>query len=414
VISVEAQLLDTLPQGGGHRLILAAESFACKSQLSGAVACSRDNDLVERLLVLGAGAGQLGLLAAARSRGLFVIAVDRDPGAPGFRYADRRAIVSVENEPALERLAEAERIDGVIAPGADWPVGAAARIAARLGLPHPISPETAVLSTSKLRQRERLAATGVPQTGWKVLSRPDESIELPALVRPPDRQGRRARSLVRSPRELRSAVRDALRASRIGLALVEELVAEPVVTVTGFCRDGIFHALTVSDRLPLATVWESEHVDGSEAVAQQAVTELGISEGPAVVQLRIGADGPRVLELAARTGGGHDAELCEAALGIDLNALALSAALGETIEPWRLEPRWRAGGACIRFLDGEGEAEGLDEAESVQGVEWVRVYGGSDRAGAVLATGGTAAEALERATRAAECVRFRAPHAHAL
>src|SRR5438105_6273796 len=127
---------------------------------------------VARLLVLGAGAGQLGLLAAARTRGLFVIAVDRDPAAPGFRYADRRPIVSVEDEPALERLAEAERIDGVIAPGADWPVGAAARIAARLGLPHPISPETAVLSSSKLRQRERLAEAGVSQTRWKVLSRP--------------------------------------------------------------------------------------------------------------------------------------------------------------------------------------------------------------------------------------------------
>jgi biotin carboxylase len=371
---------------------------------------------MERLLVLGAGAGQLGLLSAAHSRGLFVIAVDRDPGAPGFRHADRRAIVSLEDEPALERLAEAERIDGVIAPGADWPVGPAARIAARLGLPHPISPETAVLSTSKLRQRERLAEAGVPQTGWRVLSRADEAVGLPALVRPPDRGGRRARALVRSPRELRSAVRAALRASRLGLALVEELVAEPVVTVSGFCRGGVFHLLTVSDRLPLATVWESERGEGVPALAAQAVEALGIREGPAIVQLGIGPDGPRVLELAARIGGGHDAELCEAALGVDLNALALSAVLGEEIEPWRLEPRWRGGGACIRFLDGDGEPQRLDEAEAVPGVEWVRVYGGSgsDRAGAVLAIGGSPAEALERATRAAECVRFRAAHAHAL
>src|SRR5439155_11987985 len=210
---------------------------------------------VERLLVLGAGAGQLGLLAAAHARGLFVIAVDRDPAAPGFRFADRRAIVSVEDEPALERLAEAQRIDGVIAPGADWPVGAAARIAARLGLPHPISPETAVLSTSKLRQRERLAEAGVPQTRWKVLSRPEDDIGLPCLVRPPDRQGRRARSLVRSPLELHRAVRAALRASRTGLCLVEELVEEPVVTVSAFSREGVFQPLTVSERLPLATAW---------------------------------------------------------------------------------------------------------------------------------------------------------------
>ena len=33
------------------------------------------------------------------TRGLYVVAVDRDPAAPGFRFADRRAIISVEDEP---------------------------------------------------------------------------------------------------------------------------------------------------------------------------------------------------------------------------------------------------------------------------------------------------------------------------
>src|SRR5207253_4505997 len=96
------------------------------------------------------------------------MAVDRDPSAPGFRYADRRAIVSTEDESGIERLASAERVDGLIAPGIDWPVAIAARIAERLGLPHPISPETAALSTSKLRQRERFAEAGVPQPASEV------------------------------------------------------------------------------------------------------------------------------------------------------------------------------------------------------------------------------------------------------
>jgi biotin carboxylase len=369
---------------------------------------------MERLLVLGAGAGQLGLLAAARSRGLFVVAVDRDPRAPGFRYADRRAIVSVDDEPVVERLAEAERVDGVIAPGADWPVGAAARIAARLGLPHPLSPETAVLSTSKLRQRERFAETGVPQTGWRVVSRADEPIRVPCLVRPPDRQGRRARALVRSSRELRSAVRAALRASRIGLCLVEELAEEPVVTVSAFSLDGAFHPLVVTDRLPLAHVWESEHVDAAAELAARAAEALGIRDGPSVTQIGTGRDGPLVLELSARLGGGHEADLCEAAIGIDLHALAISAALGKEIPPKRLRQRRRSGGACIRFLAGHGEADGLERAEALTGVQWARFYGGSERAGAVLALGDSREEALARASEAAECIRFRAADAHAV
>src|SRR5690348_6770026 len=118
---------------------------------------------VARLLVLGAGPAQLGVLAAARARELTVIAADRDPSVPGFRYADRRAIVSIEDEPAIERLARAEEIDGIVAPGSDHAVAVAARIASRLGLPHPIDPETATRAVNKLRQRERLAAAAVPQ-----------------------------------------------------------------------------------------------------------------------------------------------------------------------------------------------------------------------------------------------------------
>ena len=118
-----------------------------------------------------------------------------------------------------------------------------------------------------------------------------------------------------------------------------------------------------------------------------------------------------MLELSARFGGGHDAELCHAALGIDLDGLALSAALGEPVSDRRLRPRRRVGAACVRFLAGDGEPEGLEHAASIRGVQWVRAYRGSDRAGAVLATGSTRDEALERATRAAECIRFLAADA---
>ena len=123
-------------------------------------------DANRRLLVLGAGRQQLGLLAAARRRGLLVVAVDRDSAAPGFRLADRRALISFEDEPSLHRLAEAEHIDGVISPANDWSIGIAARIAYRLALPHPLDPKTAALAASWLKQRERFDETGVPYDAW--------------------------------------------------------------------------------------------------------------------------------------------------------------------------------------------------------------------------------------------------------
>ncbi len=383
----------------------------------------------KRLLVLGAGPAQLGLLEAARAQGLFTIVVDRDPGAIGFALASRRAIISTEDERGIERLVAAERVDGVIAPGIDWPVGIAARVAARHGLPHPLEPSVAGLAVSKSRQRERFDAAGIPQPRWKLVSRPEEGSRCPCVVKAPDRQGQRGLSVVRDERELPGAIEAALEVSRNGSALVEELVEGPEVTVNAFSIEGRFHPLTVTDRLTaeppafgvaLAHVWPSEaDVDGAAEVARRAVEALGIRDGPTYTQVRFGPDGPRIMEVAARLGGGHDAELCEAALGVDLNALALAAALGEEVEP--PVPDARVGGACTAFLvppPGELLAlEGEDEARRAEGVVFVRVYRrpgfrfgefrtGSDRAGAVLATGASRREALERAKGAAALLRF--------
>ena len=97
-----------------------------------------------RLLVLGAGPAQLGLLEAARSRGLHVIAADRDPQAVGFAARGRACRRSrPTTSPRSSGSRGRETIDGVISPGADWTVGVAARIADRVGLPHPIDLATA-------------------------------------------------------------------------------------------------------------------------------------------------------------------------------------------------------------------------------------------------------------------------------
>jgi biotin carboxylase len=106
------------------------------------------------------------------------------------------------------------------------------------------------------------------------------------------------------------------------------------------------------------------------------------------------------------------------ALGIDLNRLALGAALGEHVEIPAPAP---IGGACVRFLVApEGElvrVEGTEEALEVEGIVEARAYRrpgwkfgplrrGADRAGFVLAAGSSRDDALARADRAAECVRF--------
>ena len=394
-----------------------------------------------RLLVLGAGPAQLGVLAAARARAeLTVIAADRDPSAPGFRYADRRAIVSIEDEPAIERLARAEEVDGIVAPGSDHAVAVAARIASRLGLPHPLAPETATLAVNKLRQREALAAAGVPQPRSLVCRTLDDvgaaarELGYPVVIEAPDRSGERSVALSPDRAALAAAAADALADAQGDYCLVEELVAGPTVTVNGFSLAGRFVPLTITDRelapppafgVTLANVWPAElepvAIAGAIAAAGAAARALGVANGPTTTQVLIGEEGPLVAKLSARIGGGHDGELCRVALGIDANALSVAAALGEQVRARELAPSHGVGAACVRFLVAPagrlGEVRGVEQAFEVEGVRGIRIYRkpghlfkelrrASDRAGAILATGATRDDALDAADEAAARIRF--------
>jgi biotin carboxylase len=211
--------------------------------------------------------------------------------------------------------------------------------------------------------------------------------------------------------------------------MIEQLVEGPEVTVVGFSSRGRFSALVVTDRVvadPPAFGVALAHVFPSTALELEAVVEtarraaeaLGIENGPTYTQLRVGSAGPQVVELAARLGGGHDAELAERVTGFPLNRATIAAALGED-PPEATEPV--AAAAVTRFLVAPPgdlrSVAGVEEAEALEGVEYVRAYRrpgqrieplrhGADRVGAVLALGDTREQALERAERAAALVRF--------
>ena len=281
-----------------------------------------------RLLVLGAGSAQLGLLEAARERDLCVVAVDRDPAAPGFALATRRALIAADDEPAIHRLAEAETIDGVASAGSDATVGIAARVAQRLALPHPLAPATATVATSRLRQRERFAAAGIPHVAWRLATDAHVDVRVPCVVKASDR-GAHALAIVRERGELAPALRAAIAASRNGTALVEELVEGPEVTVHGFSVDGSFHELLTADG------------GGLGALAAAAAAALGIERGPTQTEIRLTPSGPQVAELVPS----HDAALWRGSRQLDLNRFVLAGALGEPIDAGDL---LRFGAAHVR------------------------------------------------------------------
>ena len=338
---------------------------------------------------------------------------------------DRFELISTMDAEAIEALARRAGAGGLLSPGTDGPVRVAADVAAALGLPHPIDPATAARVTDKREQRRAFDREAVPQPAWS-----EDGAGLPAtarvVVKPAAAQGQRGLEIVEPGGDLRAAVEAARAVSRDGQALCEEFAEGPELTVNAFIDEGRFVPLTVTDReralafgVATAHIYPSLHpVAGVVAAAEAACRALGLRSGPSYTQVLLTPDGPRVMEVAARLGGGHDGELCTAALGVDLSAAAVLAALGRT--PDSLAPK-RERAAAVRFLVAPAgrlvRIDGLADARALPGVDLAHVYRtpgaligpllrGPDRAGFVLATGATREDA-EAATRAAEStIRF--------
>ena len=361
------------------------------------------------LVVLGGGPAQRHAIDAAQALGVRTVVCDANP-------ARGDVAISSEDVEGVLRTAREAGARGLIAPGTDWPVRVAAEVAEELDLPHPLDLATAQIATDKLAQRERLAAAGVPQPAWSLAGPPS----FPAVVKAADRQGQRAMSIVSHGDELAEAAARARRGSRAGVVLYEEFVPGPEVTVNGFAEDGRHHVAAVTAR---------DHFDGVPGVAQRhvfpsglddaaaartadaAVAALGIRSGPTYTQIVLSPDGPRVIEVAARLGGGHDSELVRIATGVDLATAAVRAALGIAVQEGDLAPS--AGPACvIEFLrapagvlagvSGPPEATFYHPPGHVYGP--LRVA--TDRAGYVIRTAPTREEALAQARTAAEAVSF--------
>jgi biotin carboxylase len=361
------------------------------------------------LVVLGGGPAQRHAIDAARAMDVRTIVCDSDP-----RVGDVR--VSTEDIDGVREIAR--NADGVIAPGTDWPVRIAAEVAHDLGLPHPISVATARICTDKLEQRARLGAAGVLQPAWSA----DDAPAYPCVVKAPDRQGQRAMAIVTDPAGLPAATDRARAAARGGQVLYERFVPGPEVTVDGFLKDGRNHVVAVTDRVHFADapgiaqqhVYPSAYPDSVEAAAEtasRALDALGVESGPTYVQLILGPDGPCVIEVAARLGGGHDSELLRRTVGVDLAAAAVRAALGWEVLSADLQPHPNGAGVVEFLRAPEGElvaTEGPPEAHFYhpRGHTYGPLVAAASRAGYVLETGADRREAIDRAEAAVEHIRF--------
>jgi biotin carboxylase len=275
------------------------------------------------------------------------------------RLGDVVDVAGSSLEQAASSIAAA-RPDGILAL-ADSLLVWTARLAELLDLRF-LAPEVAEALTDKHLQRLALQHAGLPVPGfWQIPDADDEgawtalalAARFPAVLKP--RSGEASRDTVRveSLEELRSMVAatpDAAGSRRPQLVLEEYLWDRPeaadhhfadYVSVESVVSDGQISHLAITGRFPPAEPFretgffipcalEEDQCAAIAEVATAAVRGVGVDVGLLHTEVKLTPDGPRVIELNGRIGGGVPEMLADAT-GVELLEIALRVALGESI-----------------------------------------------------------------------------------
>ena len=315
-------------------------------------------------MLLGGSQCQLSAAKKAKAMGHRVVLADYTDNPPATAICDAHERVSTFDPEACLRAARKHRVDGVFTVGSDQPVLTAALVAQALGLPSPISVDTARRATNKRAMKQAFARYGIPNAPCRFLGRSDSAdalreLEPPLVLKPLDSQGQRGVFKVGSAAEAVLRLAETLSFSREDTALVETFYPSAEVTLSAFVLDGRVFPLTLTDRQliddPLhigvcaAHRWPSVFAGRAEeihAMAQAVARALKVTQGPLYIQFLIGERGVIVNEASARLGGAFEDVFIPWVTGFDILEAVIRLAAGETVPQEAFERAGHSGAGC--------------------------------------------------------------------
>ncbi|MET9886652.1 ATP-grasp domain-containing protein [Streptomyces sp. NPDC006430] len=332
-----------------------------------------------------------------------------------------------------------------IVPAIEYATPFAARLAERYGLPG-AGLGAAQILRDKALLRQVSAAAGIANPASVRVTGPADVLAFlrdrpgPVVLKPANRQAAVGTRVIRDAAEVEQAWADCLVQDE-GIfvpdrpmersMLVEQYVDGPEYSVEMLVRDGgaLFVNVTGKQLFPGPHPVEMAHIvpadipaDLAHALGAQTarvVEAVGFRDGIVHCEWIVSDGVPYLVECAGRLAGGGIIDTIQLAYPVELMRSYYAVMKGEDL-PAEL-PRRAKGGAAVRFLaTGPGRVvgvHGVEEARQVDGVFLVAVTAEPgdrftglrhswDRAGIVMATADSPAEALRRADTAADRIRI--------
>jgi len=347
------------------------------------------------ILILGSRLMQLPAICKAKEMGLQVITIDPDEKALGFKYADHSYIHDLADEKSCLKIAKKHNVNGVMTLAADYPIPMVSRICKDLSL-RGLTTEAAILSTNKKIMRQAFSARNIPSPIAITAMSFDEAknaikqLSFPIIFKPAISHGGQGVTQISAESNIDEIERAYIRAMSITSGdgiLVEEFVEGPEFSVEAVTVNKVTHIVALTDKLTSGPPYFVELGHNQPSLypdidkqlllktAILGIKALGIDWSASHTEIKLSSNGPKIIEIGARLGGGFvTTQLVPFSTGVDMVKAAILIALGE-------EPTIRSTcqqGAAIRFLYTQPgiikNIYGVKSAEKTPGVREVDVY----------------------------------------
>ncbi|EGA90824.1 CarB family protein [Planococcus donghaensis MPA1U2] len=275
---------------------------------------------MKKILVLGSGFLQSFLIKKAKELGYYVLTIDRNPNAVGFKYADYYDVIDIVDQEACLKFALEHDVDGVVTAATDYGVLSAAYIAQEMNLPG-INYEVAKLIKNKYEVRRVLNKYKIDDvkqffeiSNTTDLYKISAEIRFPVMVKPCDGSGSKAAKRVDTILDLKKACTDAISSSLIGKALIEDFISGKEYGIETFIYNKEVYILGILDKYMTEPPIYAElgHSMPSqlnskqkvEDVVKKAIEVLGIDCGAVNMDVLITEDNHVcIVDIGVRMGG---------------------------------------------------------------------------------------------------------------
>ena len=318
----------------------------------------------KRIAIIGAGTFQVPLIRRAKELGYDTHVFAWEEGAEGKDLADCFYPISIaEKEKILSECIEIDP-DGICSVGSDLAVIAVNFVSENLGLPCNRSTDSLAM-TNKYEMRKKMQQAGLPTPAFQkidVLNLKNlEWKQFPAIVKPTDRSGSRAISLVRCREELLAAAATAIEASFSKQAIVEQYLRGQEYSCETISQDSRHHFLAITQKFTSGepSYIETGHripCDLSQEIKNEvkkvvfsALDALGFRNSAGHTEIRVDEEGNiSIIEIGARMGGDCiGSHLVPLATGYDFLRMVIDVACGNSLD-FTLLPHYNS--AEIEFL----------------------------------------------------------------